>query len=111
MGMPKSLVSSSTRCTCGPKSSGGASRVPCTAVKVVAEGLAGQVDGHGHVVRAALQEELQQHAGEAEHGVRRLAGDRAVQAAADGEVGAENLRVAIDQIEGFGIAGIIGNDE
>jgi len=68
-------------------------------VEVVAEGVAGSVNGDGDVVWLELPQELEQHGGEAEDGVGGLAGDGGAHAAADGVVGAEDLGESVDEVE------------
>ena len=63
--------------------------------------VAAFVDDHGQVVGLALVDEVHEHLGEDEGGLGRLA-RRAGQFAERGEVGAEDLGVAVDDVEGLG---------
>jgi hypothetical protein len=72
-------------------------------VLLVAEGLAGQVEGNGGELRVLVLVQLLEHGGEA---VGRVGGQAARGGEAlDGEVRAVELRAAVDQVDGVGAAG------
>ena len=77
-------------------------------VELVSEGGAWGVGGDDDVVGVELVEELDEHGGEGEDGVGGFAGDGRGHAAADGVVGAEDLGVAVDEVEGLGGGGVGG---
>ena len=69
--------------------------------------ISAHIDDDGDVVRRVFPKQLEHHAHEPEREIRRFLGDGAAQRAADGVVGAEELRVAVDEIERGHAAGIL----